>query len=244
MSPVRARSAAFARLFSWTGALLFFISLAYFLAAYLTQFGVVAIGGNPAEAVTWNVTLFTAFALHHSVFAREPVRRWVALTLPPELERSVYVWIASLLFLIVCAWWRPVAGVAWRAEELLLWLLRVVQAAGLWLILRSAAILNIWELAGLKPLGPLGPEAWGLRPSEFKATGPYGWVRHPIYLGWFLFVFAASPMTMTRLVFAIVSGAYLLIAIPFEERTLRAGSGAAYERYMAQVRWRLVPGLF
>ena len=232
------------RLFSWAGALLFVLSLAYFLFAYLTWFGDPGLDGAASRAVTWNVTLFTAFALHHSVFARARVRQWIAHIVPPELERSMYVWIASLLFLLLCAAWSPVPGTAWRLDGTAVWALRAVQAAGLWIVVRSAAILDIWELAGVRPLRSLRPEGWGLGPSEFKPTGPYGWVRHPIYLGWFLFVFAASPMTMTRLVFAIVSGAYLLIAIPFEERTLRAGSGGAYERYMAQVRWRLVPGLF
>jgi protein-S-isoprenylcysteine O-methyltransferase Ste14 len=253
MSPVRVRSAAFSRLFSWTGALLFVLSLAYFLVAYLTRFGASARNGDAGWAVAWNVTLFTVFALHHSIFAREPIRRWMARVAAPDLERSVYVWAASLLFLLVCAGWRPVAGVAWSADGIVVWLLRGVQAAALWLILRSAAILDIWELAGIRrPKGlrlPMPSQseavAGGLQPSgEYGTTGPYGWVRHPIYLGWFLFVFAASPMTMTRLVFAIVSGAYLLVAIPFEERTMRAISGGAYDRYMAAVRWKLLPGLY
>jgi methanethiol S-methyltransferase len=51
-------------------------------------------------------------------------------------------------------------------------------------------------------------------------------------------------MTMTRLVFAITSSVYLLIAIPFEERSLRHSSGGAYEQYMRKVPWRLVPRLF
>ncbi len=79
---------------------------------------------------------------------------------------------------------------------------------------------------------------------DFKTRGPYGWVRHPIYSGWFLMVLAASPMTMTRLVFALVSCAYLVAAIPFEERSLRHASSGGYDRYMAQVRWKLVPGLY
>ena len=267
------------RLFAWLGAALFFVSLAYFLLSYLTTFGVPTAGGDRATAITWNVALFTLFAVHHSVFARERVRRWVARTVPAEAERSVYVWIASLIFIAVCALWRPVPGVAWQAEAMLLWALRLLQATGAWLTLRSAAILDIRELAGLtfrkpegvsapKPEGvsarrPEGPRlpaegnsgmvAGGLQASgsempasgpEFKTTGPYGWVRHPIYTGWFLMVFAASPMTMTRLVFAVVSCAYLLIAIPFEERSMRASPGGAYERYMAQVRWRLLPGVY
>lgn len=232
-----AASGPFARLFSWTGALLFLISLGYFFFVYLTRFGVLAARGEAIAAVTWDVTLFTLFALHHSVFARERVRRWVGHRVPVELERSVYVWIASLLFVVVCASWRPIAGAAWQAHGDVLWMLRVLQGAGLWLTITGASVLDIRELAGLIVRRPAAE-------PEFKTTGPYGWIRHPIYAGWFLFVFAASPMTMTRLVFAIVSCAYVLVAIPLEERTLRAASRGAYDRYMAHVRWRLVPGVF
>ncbi len=74
--------------------------------------------------------------------------------------------------------------------------------------------------------------------------GPYGLVRHPIYLGWFLIVFAIGTMTMTRFVFAVVSCAYILVAIPFEERSIRASSGEAYNRYVKKVRRKLIPGLY
>jgi protein-S-isoprenylcysteine O-methyltransferase Ste14 len=264
---VRSPAAAptnFARLFAWGGAIAFVVSLAYFLFSYAIAFGRPASGGDAARAVTWNVVLFTCFAMHHSVFARERVRAWVTRALPPGLERSFYVWVASLLFIAVCAAWDPVPGVAWEADGVLLWLLRLLQAVGVWLTLRSAAILDVRELAGLTFRTPEGvrlPEnghvtssenraptsvAGGLQASgsEFRTTGPYGWVRHPIYTGWFLLVLAASPMTMTRLSFAVVSCAYLLIAIPFEERTLRAGSAGAYERYARQVQWKLLPGVY
>jgi methanethiol S-methyltransferase len=218
------------------GALIFVISLAYFLFMYLTRFGDDE-GGGSIAALTWNVTLFTLFALHHSVFARQPVRQWIAHIAPSELERSLYVWIASVLFIAVCAWWRPIGGTAWQANQTLTWVLRAAQAAAIWLILRSAVILDVWELAGIRPPATLAP-------SEFKTTGPYGWVRHPIYTGWFVFVWAASPMTLTRLSFAAASCAYLLLAMPLEERSMRGVSRGAYDRYMAKVRWRLVPGVY
>jgi len=81
-------------------------------------------------------------------------------------------------------------------------------------------------------------------PMPFKTSGPYGWVRHPIYSGWFLFVFAVPTMTMTQFVFAVTSSAYLLIAIPLEERSLRRSSAGAYDHYMQQVRWKLLPHVF
>src|SRR6185436_6676627 len=95
-----------ARLFAWIGAGLFVLSLSYFLYSYLTAFGRRADGPLNAAAVVWNVVLFSGFALHHSVFAREPVRLMLARALP-HVERSFYVWIASLLFIAVCKLWLP-----------------------------------------------------------------------------------------------------------------------------------------
>jgi protein-S-isoprenylcysteine O-methyltransferase Ste14 len=51
-------------------------------------------------------------------------------------------------------------------------------------------------------------------------------------------------MTVTRLTFAVVSCAYVLIAIPFEERSMRAGARHAHRQYEGQVRWRLIPWLY
>ena len=235
-----ASSARFARVFSAAGALLFITSLGYFAAVYLTSFGAPPPGAvETVTAVTFDVTLFTLFALHHSLFARGPIRRWVSRTVAPELERSLYVLIASLLFLAVCAWWRPIEGVAWRAadDSVALWVLRGLQVAGVVLTLGSAVILDFRELSGMRVRSSQAL-------AEFSTSGPYGWVRHPIYVGWFLFVWAAAPMTMTRMLFALTSCLYLLIAIPLEERTIRASSGGAYERYMSRVRWRLVPGVY
>jgi protein-S-isoprenylcysteine O-methyltransferase Ste14 len=149
--------------------------------------------------------------------------------------------MASLLFIAVCALWQPVGGFAWHVTGAGRWGLHAVQFFGVVLIAKSAAVLDVFELAGVRQSGVM--EA---RPSidEFRKTGPYGWVRHPIYTGWILLVVAAPAMTMTRLVFAAVSTLYLLIAMPLEERSLQAASSGAYRRYMLDVQWRLIPGVF
>ena len=238
-------------LIAWAGAAVFVLSLLYFVVRYALTFGVPASEGNAAAAVAVNIVLFTVFAAHHSLFARAGLRAWAARVFQPEMERSAYVWLASVLFVAVCGFWQPVPGVAWDASGPVRWLLLALQLAGVCLTLRSAAILDFRELAGIpsKTGGPRG--AGGVRgagrarrPMEFTATGPYGWVRHPIYTGWFLMVWTAVPMTNTRLVFALVSCAYLLMAIPFEERSLRHGSSGSYDRYSSVVRWRLVPGVY
>jgi methanethiol S-methyltransferase len=250
---------ATARAFAVGGALAFVASLGYFLYSYDITFGRDVETTDLASSVAWDVGLFSAFALHHSVFARERVRAWVARTWR-SLERSVYVWVASLLLIATCYFWRAVPGVLWDIGGPAAWAVRALQLLGIWLAVRSAVIIDVWELAGIRGSG-LGARESGSRTSnsmgisesgsripdpgaEFKLVGPYSWVRHPIYLGWFLIVFAVSRMTMTQMLFAAVGCAYVLIAIPLEERSLRRTSGGAYERYMHRVRWKLIPHVF
>jgi protein-S-isoprenylcysteine O-methyltransferase Ste14 len=224
-----------ARAFVWGGALLFAASLSYFLFTYAFTFGEIE-QASPAAAIIIDVALFTVFALHHSVFARERVRAWVARTVPAPLERSFYVWVASLLFIAVCALWQPVGGMAWAIAAPGGWCLYLLMGAGVWLSIRSAAVIDIWELAGVRRSDVEG--------GGFKTDGPYGLVRHPIYLGWFLMVFGVPTMTGTRLAFALVSCGYLLMAIPLEERTLRRTTDGKYDTYMRLVRWRIFPGIY
>jgi protein-S-isoprenylcysteine O-methyltransferase Ste14 len=239
-----------AHLFAWTGATVFVLSLSYFLYSYWVVFGRTADGALRASAVIWDVALFSAFAAHHSVFAREPVRRRLARTFP-HLERSVYVWVASLLFIVVCWLWQPVAGVVWELDGPARVAAVVVHVGGIVFSVYSASLIDAFELAGVRQLNAQRPTPNAQRlpnpdsqPEEFKTTGPYGLVRHPIYLGWFLIVFAIGTMTMTRLVFAVVSCAYILVAIPFEERSIMASSGGAYDRYTKRVPRKLIPGLY
>jgi protein-S-isoprenylcysteine O-methyltransferase Ste14 len=232
-----------AHLFAWMGAGLFVLSLSYFVYSYWTVFGTRSEGPLRTSFVVWNVALFSLFALHHTVFAREGVRR--ALTQAfGRLERSFYVWVASLLFIAVCKLWLPLPGTVWELGGAAGILLLFLQIGGITFSVYSAGAIDIWELAGIRQLNSQLPTSNSQKEFEFRTTGPYGLVRHPIYLGWFLIVFAVGTMTMTRFVFALVSCAYILVAIPFEERSLRRTTNGAYERYMQKVPRKLVPGLY
>jgi protein-S-isoprenylcysteine O-methyltransferase Ste14 len=234
---VNAQTAA-ARAVAWAGAVLFAAALSYFLYSYSVTFGEIIVGPIDLRDIAVDVALFSAFALHHSIFARDPVRARVRRAVSAELERSAYVWVASLMLIAVCWLWRPVPGALWQVPRPWSWGATAIQLVAIWWTLRSAAVIDVWDLAGVRHVST-DVGRW-----EFRTDGPYGRVRHPIYLGWILLVFSVGTMTMTRFVFAVVSTLYLVIAIPFEERTLRRHAGGAYEGYMRQVRWRLIPRVY
>src|ERR1700694_2047910 len=142
------------RMFVWGGGALFVLSLAACAYAYLIVWASPAgVSGrwSPGIAMAIDAALFAVFALHHSLFARESIKRRLARVLPDRLLRSFYVWTASLLLLIVLALWQPVAGrvyavTGWRALAH-----AAVQLSGVWLIARSVAQIDPLELAGIKP---------------------------------------------------------------------------------------------
>jgi protein-S-isoprenylcysteine O-methyltransferase Ste14 len=222
------------KLFRWAGAFVFLLSLLSFVAMYEIRLRTPAPDdGSATRDAIANVVLFTIFALHHSIMARTGAKAWLSRIVPPDLERSVYVWIASVLFLAVCWMWQPLPGVVWqvRGPGLMLY---VAQLFGVALTLKAAQIVGVWELAGVTQPDPR-------KPIEFRADGPFAIVRHPIYLGWVLMVFATPTMTTSRLLFAVVSTLYLIAAIPFEERSLLETHREAYSAYQSKMRWRLIP---
>jgi protein-S-isoprenylcysteine O-methyltransferase Ste14 len=173
--------------------------------------------------------------------ARSGAKRLVARLVSPELERAVYVWIASLLFIVTCALWQPLAGDWYDHRGIAIVPHVLLLGFAVWLIARAAALLDPLELAGIRPLRAPGPATAA---SPLMARGPYGVIRHPVYLGWILCVFGVPHMTWTRLSFALISTSYLVIAIPFEERDLTTQFGRNYDSYRRRVRWRVVPFLY
>ena len=228
--------------FAWFGALLFATSLGIFFYCYFVTYGRTAPPGPALRDAAMNAGLFTIFALHHSLLARPRAKAIVSRLVSPALERAVYTWTASLLFMAVCLLWRPMPGELYHLRGPLALLGMAVQAAGIVLTARGSSAIGALELAGVRAARD------GARPTAvpppLQTSGLYGFVRHPLYFAWVLVVFGAPHMTATRFVFAVVSTAYLALAIPFEERGLIRTFGQDYLDYRRKVRWRMLPGLY
>lgn len=225
---------------------------AFFLATFAHAVGFVSgwaglrtIDGGAAaglvETVVVDLLLLAVFAIQHSVMARPAFKRWWTRIVPPALERSTYVVLASACLALLQWQWRPLPATVWSVEGPAATVLQVGAAAGWLLVLASTFLINHFELFGLR-------QSWapllGLQESapRFRTPGPYRLVRHPLYLG-FLFAFWCAPvMSVGHLVFAVMTTGYILLGIFLEERDLLAEFGGQYARYRQQV-GMLVPRL-
>src|SRR4051794_4343981 len=79
---------------AWAGAALFGVSLIYAAYSYAVSFDRLTPRLPGPAALACDAALFSVFALHHSLFARLGFKAAVARWAPPELERSIYTWVA------------------------------------------------------------------------------------------------------------------------------------------------------
>jgi protein-S-isoprenylcysteine O-methyltransferase Ste14 len=178
-------------------------------------------GVNPiGPSLLVNVGLLALFAVSHSVMARPAFKRWWTRQIPESAERSTYVLVSSLTLIATFRFWQPMGGVLWNVTAPhAVTAIYCAYAGGWLLLLYSSFLINHFDLFGLRQvwLQLVGRQC---TPVAFTMPWLYRQVRHPLYVGWLLIVWAAPTMTVTHLVFALVTTAYILIGIQFEEHDL------------------------
>jgi protein-S-isoprenylcysteine O-methyltransferase Ste14 len=218
---------------------IFFATFLYALG-FVGNFVVPATLDGPTRMATGSALLIDLgllgiFAVQHSLMARPFFKRWWTRFIPEPAERSTYVLFSSAALIALFALWQPLGGQVWNVESTLgQALLYGTFFAGWMLVLVSTFLINHFDLFGLRQvwLQLLGKPYTHLR---FGTPGPYKLIRHPLYLGWFLAFWATPTMTVTHLLFAFMTTAYILIAIQLEERDLIDALGDDYRRYRERV---------
>jgi protein-S-isoprenylcysteine O-methyltransferase Ste14 len=228
-------------------AYLLFLATFLYAIAFIGGFAVPVTLDGPATtpfatALLINTALLGVFAVQHSVMARPWFKRWWTQIVPWAIERSTYVLFASLALDLLFWQWRPLGGIVWSVDtpwlRIAIWTLF---AMGWLQVLVMTFYIDHFDLFGLRQvwLHLLGRQYTRV---HFATPAPYRVVRHPLYLGFMIAFWAAPTMSVTRLVFAMATTAYILIAIQFEEHDLKAEHGASYEEYKRRVPM-IVPGV-
>lgn len=195
--------------------------------------------GNETPVLTAfiiNSVLLGLFALQHSIMARPAFKRWWTRIVPKSIERSTYVLATNIVMILLFWQWRPMTEIIWKTENntliMILWGLFVL---GWLIVFLSTFMIDHFDLFGLKQvfenLRSVEP-----RPLSFTKKYFYALVRHPLMLGFIIAFWAIPVMTIGHLYFAIMTTAYILIAVKFlEERDLAHQLGDPYRQYKKEV---------
>jgi protein-S-isoprenylcysteine O-methyltransferase Ste14 len=191
-------------------------------------------------AILIDVGLIGLFGVQHSLMARAGWKRWWISIVPPSIERSLYVLLASGILLALFWMWRPIPTTIWEfSNPLFRASIYGVCLAG-WAIVALATFqIDHFDLFGLRQVWRATSNQPQVAP-KFRAPFLYRIVRHPLMSGFLLAFWATPVMTVDRLVFALGMSLYILIGLAFEERALRREFGPIYEKYEAAVP-RLIP---
>jgi methanethiol S-methyltransferase len=184
-----------------------------------------------AAALVIDIGLIVVFSLQHSIMARSGFKRWWTHIVPEAAERSTYVLASSLALGALFVLWEPIGGVVWQlpdgaARRAVIGL----YIFGWALLFFTTFLIDHFDLFGLK-------QVWRrltgkqYRAPRFFTPSLYKLVRHPLYIGWLTIFWAAPTMTVSHLLFALLTSVYILVAIRFEENDLVDAFGAEYIAY-------------
>jgi len=183
------------------------------------------------RALAIDLGLLSLFAVQHSGMARPAFKRWWTRIVPESAERSTYVLLSSVAMVALYALWQPIGGIIWSVNsDVGRDAVLGVYLFGWLLLLYATFLIDHFDLFGLA-------QVWRQfrgkthMPPRFHTPSLYRLVRHPLYVGWLIIFWAAPVMTTAHLVFAMMTTAYILVAIRLEERDLVQAFGDEYLSY-------------
>lgn len=198
------------------------------------------LGPEALADAAYALGLWTGWGALHSLLATRRVKAAFELALGPRsvLYPLGYALVSLWTFWLVLAKEPDLPQPLWAVEGAPKFLLLAAQGAGLALL--AWAVLQV---GGLRMLGL--PQLWDFLRGraarapdirrDFRSTGAYGLVRHPMHAGGILILACQPAQSLGSLVFTLFGCAYMVLGTWLEERRLAEALGQTWREYAHRV---------
>jgi protein-S-isoprenylcysteine O-methyltransferase Ste14 len=221
------------------------ISLGMFAAfCYFGSLHLVKLDLTGSGILLLDAGLSLALFLQHSGMVRKSFRRFLSRFIPEAYVSAFYAISSGIVLFAVIFFWQESCNAVATAKGALRLLLRAIFAASIVGFYWGEKALGFFDPFGIRAIKY---RIRGKKPKEMPLTisGPYRWVRHPMYLFVLLMIWSNPDITLDRFLFNILWTVWIYVGAMLEERDLVADFGEAYREYKRKVPmlvpWRIRP---
>jgi len=182
----------------------------------------------------WDAGLSLFFFLQHSIMIRRGFKDRLKKIIPEEYNPAVFGLASSLPLIALVLFWQETPAVIARAGGIYYGLLRGLSIAGI-----AGFYWGVKSLGSFDPLGVVAlrrlKENQQPETMPLKVSGPYRWVRHPLYFFSLIMIWSYPTLTHDRLLLNIIWSVWMVVATLLEERDLVHDFGDNYRTYQKKV---------
>jgi protein-S-isoprenylcysteine O-methyltransferase Ste14 len=211
---------------------------------YVGSLHLARLGLNEGGTLFFDFCLSIVFFLQHSGMVRKPFRRFFSRLITEAYVSAFYAILSGIVLFAVIIFWQVSSNTVATAKGALRLLLRVIFAASLVGFYWGTKALGFFDPYGIRAIKY---RLRGKKPKEIPLTisGPYRFVRHPLYFFVLLMIWSNPYLTLDRLLFNVLWTTWICLGAFLEERDLVADFGEAYGEYKRKVPmllpWRIHP---
>ena len=206
----------------------------FYLFLFIGPFVPLDFGLGTGQAMVWDACLSLFFFLQHSIMIRRGFKDRLKKFIPEGYIPVVFGLASSLPLIALILFWQKTPAVIASASGICYGLLRGLFFAGIagfyWGV-RSLGAFDPFGVIALRRLMENQPS----KTLSLKVSGPYRWVRHPLYLFSLMMIWSYPTLTQDRLLLNILWSVWIVVATVLEERDLAHDFGDDYRTYQKKV---------
>lgn len=210
-------------------------SLVLFLIfLYVGSFDWVDFGFEEPIVLAFDAMLCLAFFVQHSTMIRKSFKNRLPKIIPAHYHGAFYSISSGTILLVLIILWQDSHLYTLNYQDGIRTLFRIVFFGSISLSLWGCLALGSFDFFGV---GSILRNIKGTKttPIPFIVSGPYRWVRHPLYLAMLLLIWSCPRISIDRLLLNTLWTIWIVVATLLEERDLVDEFDEDYSDYQRKV---------